>query len=109
MIPPGLQDEAPEQFSPRQPSVHSNSPSHVPVDFFDPTGVHDLQRTFTEHSRVHPTGPANNPLGTAPKETPSTVSTVIEDDEFNFAEHLRNRIKRLVQGQCCNRPSFDHN
>jgi hypothetical protein len=30
--------------------------------------------------------------------SPSTVSTVIGDDEFNFAEHLKNIIKRSVQG-----------
>jgi hypothetical protein len=100
MLPPGLQDDSEAQVphhepvSPIQPpSVRSSAPSHVPIDFFDPTGVHELHRTFTQQS--HPTNPTDS-LRIPPKEdaSPSSATTVIGDDDFDFAKHLKYIIKR---------------
>lgn len=103
MLPPVPQDSddhqevngPPSSTQPPSSSLHSSQPSHVPVDFFDPTGVHELHRTFTRHYPANTINPTK-PLGTPPDEfeSRSSASTVIGEDDFNFAKHLKDIIKR---------------
>ena len=86
MLPPGLR----AHFDPALAS-------HVPVDFFDPTGVHELQRTYTQQTHAHDAISINttklrpeslNHAGS------DTASTIIGEDDFNFEKHLKDVIKR---------------
>ncbi|KAF8841352.1 pleiotropic drug resistance ABC transporter [Paxillus ammoniavirescens] len=109
MYPPGLEPHAHAQKNSlshdQLPKIDSDSPpqspigsqSHVPLDFFDPVGVQELQRTLTSHhvesaldieARPHAPGNASG------VQLQSSASTAVADDDWDFETLLKDIVRR---------------
>ncbi|KIJ14869.1 hypothetical protein PAXINDRAFT_169539 [Paxillus involutus ATCC 200175] len=100
MYPPGLEPHAQKKSPPQEqlPKIDSDSPpqspigsqSHVPLDFFDPVGVQELQRTLTSHH----VGSALDIEARPHAQLQSSASTAVADDDWDFETLLKDIVRR---------------
>ncbi|KAF9228275.1 pleiotropic drug resistance ABC transporter [Gyrodon lividus] len=82
-------------YSPQQSPIAEQS--RVPLDFFDPVGVQELQRTLTSHrveSAVDIEAKADAPTKDTKVSRPNSAFTTIGDDHFDFETLLKDVVRR---------------
>ncbi|KAF9224734.1 pleiotropic drug resistance ABC transporter [Gyrodon lividus] len=104
MHPPGLKPYAEGQLASQEQLPRSDSPqqspipwqSRVPLDLFDPVDVKKFQLTFTLHrdeSTFDIEAKADDPIKCSGILLPSTASTPIGDDDFDFETLLKDLVR----------------
>ncbi|KIJ14545.1 hypothetical protein PAXINDRAFT_169702, partial [Paxillus involutus ATCC 200175] len=91
------EEQLPKTDADSPPQSPISSQSHVPLDFFDPVGAQELQRTLTSHrvrSDIDTEAQPHSPRKASGTQLLCSPFTAVADDDWNFETWLKDIVRR---------------